>query len=95
MDINSKLIEFGDDYFYALKLNQKFCDGIKYFEENETLRNEKYREMFPNPNPDNTKISEKIFRVSHSYCLKAGLVYGHRFSVIGKVKIVPVHHTKI
>ena len=31
-----KIEQFGDDYFYTLGLNNKFCDGIRKFNENKT-----------------------------------------------------------
>ena len=52
------MIEFGDDYFYALKLNQKFCEGIKYFEENKEIRIEKYKQNYGG------EMSDKIFKVT-------------------------------
>ena len=33
-----KIEQFGDDYFYTLGLNNKFCNGISNFNQNDTLR---------------------------------------------------------
>ena len=34
--VRSKIEQFGDDYFYTLGLNNKFCDGIRKFNANQT-----------------------------------------------------------
>merc|ERR1712228_809643 len=34
--VRIKIEQFGDDYFYTLGLNNKFCDGIRKFNENKT-----------------------------------------------------------
>ena len=34
--MRTKIEQFGDDYFYTLGLNNKFCDGITRFYSNKT-----------------------------------------------------------
>ena len=38
--LQRKLEEFGNDYFYTLGLNLKFCSGIRNFMKNETLKSQ-------------------------------------------------------
>ena len=38
--LQRKLEEFGNDYFYTLGLNLKFCSGIRNFMKNDTLKSQ-------------------------------------------------------